>query len=145
MMDLTTTGLDEAIALHEALSGRMHAGLRAALSAEAHLIKDRLAAATPRLTGAAATGWEVQDRGVLDGFVAVAITNLVKSPAGFPYPGALLTGTGRRGAGATPAAGYAGSFGGTPGMPPSGPLQAVWNQAATASIAAPVALKLLGP
>ena len=128
MINFDVSGLDQMIADLTALK---KTNLKPALMARGEEIRAALAAATPRRTGKAKAGWRVDYDGSVAGIDTVVVSNPVRSKRGFPYPSALLTGTGRRGAGATPAIGYHGRFGATPGMLPAANLQRVWNEASS--------------
>jgi len=145
MIDFTVTGLDEMIARLEGLSTRADAGMHEALLARAAAVRQRFIAATPVLTGAAMEGWAVTALGIQDGADSVSVSNPVRSPKGFPYPSALITGAGMRGAGAPPTAGYTGGFGATPGMLPAAALQAAWNDEARSTLATPAIMKTMLP
>lgn len=134
MIDFTVSGLDELIAALEALPVKIDDGMHAYLLQRAESGVARFQGCTPVDTDKARPGWAVDERGILE----VAIVNPVTSTRGFPYPSALLTGTGMRGAGATPASGYSGGFSGAwPGMLPAAALQDAWNSEANESLATP--------
>lgn len=128
MIDFAAVGLDEAIVLFEGLGKRAQTGLNTALLTRATSVQERFTGATPRRRGDTAEGWKVEDQGIIAGFATVAVVNRVQTPLGFLIASALITGTGRRGASATPARGYGGGFAATPGMLPSLPLQTAWNE-----------------
>lgn len=134
MIELTETGLDEMIARLERMQANMQANLSEGIHERADTTTVRFIGCTPRDTGLTADDWHPEDRGVLE----VAVVNRRTSARGFLVASGLLTGTGDRGAGATPAAGYLGGF--TPGwagMLPAAALQSAWNDEATTTLATP--------
>lgn len=145
MMDFGFSGLDKAIAELQQLSRGIKGGLQKALVTYGEGLAVRFAGATPKRSGDAARGWLAEYRGILAGIQTVVVVNRVVSKRGFPYPSALLTGTGRRGAGATPTRGYTGRFSATPGMMPAANLQREWNDAASTSMASPAFLRGVFP